>query len=322
MVMDDNKCELHRHMGGSISPSTVAAIILRTHKRVITSSGSLHDVARRMVCDASDIGFAAFLKKFTILNEVSWPDWAVELSIAQICDDIKNEGIRYSEISFSIGKYVAEGRTPNAAVRLVGELFKRHAQRTGIQVGLLLSVQYHNSRENQLEYANLIDDPKIREIVCGLDLIGDENYFDVDFYKPIIDKWKAHGIHALRAHVGEMPGTGRNVAKAIKQLGITRIAHGIQASDDTLKLAADNQVCFDLALHSNMITGAWTDLESHPIKRMLNHQCCVTLNTDDPIQFNCTLDDEFELALANNLIDQSQVAQIMRNAQVASNRSA
>jgi len=207
-------------------------------------------------------------------------------------------------------------------VRLVGELFKRHAQRTGIQIGLLLSVQYHNSRENQLEYANLIDDPKIREIVCGLDLIGDENYFDVDFYKPIIDKWKAHGIHALRAHVGEMPGTGRNVAKAIKQLGITRIAHGIQASDDTLKLAADNQVCFDLALHSNMITGAWTDLESHPIKRTLNHQCCVTLNTDDPIQFNCTLDDEFELALANNLIDQSQVAQIMRNAQVASNRSA
>ena len=114
MVMDDNKCELHRHMGGSISPSTVAAIILRTHKKVITSSRSLHDVARRMVCDTSDIGFAAFLKKFTILNEVSWPDWAVELSIAQICDDIKNEGIRYSEISFSIGKYVlrAEHLTP------------------------------------------------------------------------------------------------------------------------------------------------------------------------------------------------------------------
>ena len=302
-------------MGGSISPETIAAIANRT-------TGYTGDISKRMVCDASDIGFAAFLDKFAILNEVPWPDWAVELSVAQICNDIRDEGIHYSEISFSIGKYVAEGRTPNAAVKLIGKLFEHHARRTGIQVGLLLSVQYHNSRENQLEYADLIDDPKICEIICGLDLIGDEDYFDVDFYKPIIDKWKANGAYVLRAHVGEMPGTGQNVAKAIKRLGITRIAHGIQASDDTLKLAADNQVCFDLALHSNMITGAWTDLGSHPIKRMLRHQCCVTLNTDDPIQFNCTLDDEFKLALAHNLIDQSQVAQIMQNAQIASNRSA
>ena len=304
-----DKCDLHRHLGGSISPTTITKIMRRSGM-----SMPLNDISRRMICDTLDIGFPAFLDKFTILNEIQWPDWAIDLSIKQVCEDIAAEGISYSEISFSIGKYISATRGPADAVQLISELFKHHASQSGIKVGLLLSMQYHSPRELQLIYADLIDNPNVQEALCGLDLIGDENYFDINFYKPIFDKWRYHNIGTLRAHVGEMPGTAGNIRIAIEQLGATSIAHGIQASDDDLKIAADHQICFDLALYSNTVTGAWSNLQTHPIKRMLEAGCIVTLNTDDPTQFSCTLDGEFELAISNGLITGNQAKQIMHNA--------
>jgi len=303
------KCDLHRHLGGSISPSTVAEIMHRSGRGL-----PLATISRRMICDTPDIGFAAFLDKFVILNEIPWPDWAIELSIKQVCQDIAAEGISYSEISFSIGKYISTGRKPADAVQLISRLFKHYSEQSGIAVGLLLSIQYHSPRELQLIYADLIDNPKVRESLCGLDLIGDESCFDVDFYKPIFDKWRSHNIGTLRAHVGEMPGTSKNIRIAIEQLGATSIAHGIQASNEDLKIASEHQICFDLALRSNTVTGAWGNLQTHPIKRMLEAGCILTLNTDDPIQFSCTLDDEFKLAAANKLITKDQTKQIMHNA--------
>ena len=71
---------------------------------------------------------------------------------------------------------------------------------------------------------------------------------------------------------------------------------------------------FDLAIHSNLTTGAISDIMDHPMKRMLGLGCKVTLNTDDPTQFGCTLDDEFKLALDSGLITESQAKEIMSNA--------
>jgi len=305
-------------LGGSISPATVAEIINRTGR---ANSVSLDAITQKMTCNKTNMGFKAFLEKFAILNEIPWPDWAIGLSIAQVCDDIKAAGIDYSEISLSIGKYLTPNRQPASVIQYIGELFEIHSKRNGIEVGLLLSLQYHSPRDLQLMHAHLIDNSKIRETFCGLDLIGDENYFDAKFYKPIFEKWRSYGIRTLRAHVGEMPGTGNNVRIAIEELGATRIAHGIQADNDVFKLAAERQVCFDLALHSNLVTGAWVDLHNHPIKRMLQLGCLVTLNTDDPIQFGCTLDDEFDLAIANGLIDASTALKIKHNARIASSSS-
>jgi len=296
-------------MGGSISAHTVAEIM-----GCNGNTAHVDAISKRMKCSESNIGFAAFLDKFTILDEIQWPAWAIDLSIKQICDDLASEGIDYSEISFSIDKYVNSNKwDPLYAIQFISELFQKHTFSTGIQIGLLLSIQYHKPRNKQLAYADLIKHPEVQDAVCGLDLIGDEDYFDAEFYVPIFDKWRYYN-KIMRAHVGEMPGKSHNIKDAIKKLKVNRIAHGIQATNDILKLAADLNICFDLALHSNLITGAWTNLSSHPIKRMLQHNCIVTINTDDPVQFSCTIDDEFDLALSNGLINEHQASKIMANA--------
>lgn len=296
-------------MGGSISPRTVERVLRETGNPI-----GLDQISDRMVCRSSNIGFKAFLDKFTILDETPWPAWAIELAVEQICEDLAAEKIHYTEISLSIDKYVRMNNwDPKDALISISQAFERSSSRHAVQVGLLLSLRYDSPRDRQLLYGALVKDEALRHRLCGLDLIGDEDHFDAEFYRPIFDLWRFNG-KTLRAHVGEMPGKGGNVKKAIEILGVNRIAHGIQADKDTLKLAADRRVCFDLALHSNLVTGAWLDINTHPIRRMIDAGCVVTINTDDPVQFGCTLNDEFNLAIRHGLISENESETLMRNA--------
>ena len=77
-------CELHRHAGGSISAITVYEILKRDGK---LADLTLQDISHRMKCVGTNIGFASFLSKFTILDELDWDEWAIDLAAAQICDD-------------------------------------------------------------------------------------------------------------------------------------------------------------------------------------------------------------------------------------------
>ena len=188
-----------------------------------------------------------------------------------------------------------------------------HSHEHNVGIGLLLSLTYECPRELQLLFSNTIINRTVQNNLCGIDLVGNEQHFDAEVYKPIFDKWRPYG-KTLRAHVGEMPGSGPNIKTAIEYLGATRIAHGVQASDDVLKSAADRRIYFDLALHSNLTTGAWDRIETHPLKRMVELGCIATLSTDDPVQFSCTLNDEFELAQKHGLITEVQAKGIMKNA--------
>ncbi len=275
-----------------------------------------------MICGTAEkpnfgIGFLNFLRKFEILDKIPWPNWAIDLSIEQICRDISKEGIKHSEVSLSINKYVKDDRSPEYVSEFISECFEKHAAEYDITVGLLLSLRYDSPQKTQLRYAEMVQHHEFRDRFIGIDLIGNEDYYDAEFYAPIFKNWGQYE-KVLRAHVGEMPGTGDNVKSAIKDLNVTRIAHGIQADDETLDYAKDRGICFDLALHSNLTTGAIEKIEEHPLKRMVELGCTVTLNTDDPIQFGCTVNDEFELAVASGLITGDDCKRLMQDAYNAS----
>lgn len=309
------KCDIHRHLGGSISPDTVWEIAKRTDGIGLT----YEQLVKRMSCHQEfGIGFSAFLDKFKVLDEIEWPDWAIDLAIKQVCKDLSKEGIDYSEISLSLNKYVQNGLYSGEDAHLhvadyLYDCFERYTTMFDVKVGLLLSLRYDSPRDQQLRYASIIENKRRAAFFVGIDLVGDEVEFDADFYRPILQQWHDAG-KATRAHVGEMPGTEKNVEIAIYNLPVTRLAHGIHATDEVFSEAAKRGIVFDLAIHSNLTTGAVSDIIEHPMKHMLQMGCKVTLNTDDPTQFGCTLDDEFRLALDNGLITESQAKDIMANA--------
>jgi adenosine deaminase len=282
------KVDLHRHFGGCISPALVCELLPEDKKK------SLKEVKKLMVCDpVGPKSFQEFLRKFDILNDIVWDEDAVKRSIHQVYWDIVGEKIDYAELHFTVGKYVDDGWDPLRLIRFMRNEFDALEDAWSNKIGLVLSLKYESTREEQEMVAYLIDD--MSDCVVGLDLVGDESYFNADFYKPIFNKWRSAG-KGLEAHVGESQGI-ENVRDAIKILEVDRIAHGIKIIEDKslMQEASERAICFDVALSSNVFTGIVNSVDEHPISKMIENNLIVTLGTDDPVQYSNSLDIEYNI---------------------------
>lgn len=283
------KIDPHRHLGGAISVKCVWKIInLRGYNYL---ASSLQDVEKAMTfSEREPKNFHRFLDKFRILDEIIWDEELIDMSIKCICNDLENEGIDYCWMDFSINKYMHLKWHKAEAIEFIYNSFQQH--RPG-KVGLILSLKYESLRETQKQYAGLIDDPNIADMLMGLDLVGDETYFDAEFYAPIFRNWRS-ARKMVRAHVGESQ-TAQNIEETITIMNATNIAHGFKCMENRriLELAIDRDIPFDMAITSNYITGVLPIDRLHPIIDMMDLGANVTIGSDDPTQFSVTLDSEF-----------------------------
>jgi adenosine deaminase len=188
------KYDLHRHFGGSISPATVAKLL--GHKV------ELSEVAHRMMCTGPSRTFKDFLDKFNILNEITWTEKAIELSIFQVVEDLSADMIDYAEISFSIDKYMADKRWNRPElIKYVSDVFKSACSKWNTSVGLILSLRMEAPREHQLVNASLINRSDVADRLAGIDIVGDESKFDTKFYRPIFKDWRAGLFSTVRCAV-------------------------------------------------------------------------------------------------------------------------
>jgi adenosine deaminase len=236
--------------------------------------------------------FHRFLDKFRILDKIKWDEELIDSSIAAICTEIKKEKLDFCWLDFSINKYMEPmSWCKKEAIRFIHDAFERHHPG---KVGLILSLKYESMRASQRQYAKLIEDPEIADMLFGLDLVGDEAYFDYKFYKPIFRDWNVAG-KMTRAHVAESQDAN-NGLDAIIHLGVNNIAHGLKMVyyQAMMDVAKERQVTFDLGISSNYLTGVWEHIDTHPLVAMLRHGLRVTLGTDDPTQCKTTLASEYE----------------------------
>lgn len=288
--------DMHRHLGGCITAQFVWETIQQNNLHYMAEN--IDDVKQRITFKESEPrNFHRFLNKFSILDEIPWTEGLIDLSIKQVCEDIQQEGIDYCLMCFSVNKYMNIGWKRHQAVKFISESFNRHAPG---MIGLLMAIKYESSRSSQRKYADLINNQDIADSVVGIDLVGDEQYFDSNFYAPIFKNWKSAN-KILRAHVGESHNA-ENIEEAIVKLGVNHVAHGFKITNhpDMINIAKNNNICFDMAITSNYTTGVWQDKEYHPIRHMYDSGLTVTIGTDDPVQLSnngaiLSLNDEYNL---------------------------
>jgi len=126
-----------------------------------------------------------------------------------------------------------------------------------------------------------------------LDLSGDEGAQPIEAFKPVYRRAKAAGLR-LKAHVGEW-GTADDVWRAVETLELAEVQHGIAAADSpqVMRALADAGVRLNLCPTSNLRLGRVETLSAHPIRALHDAGVRVTINTDDPLVFGCTLSSEF-----------------------------
>lgn len=286
------KVDPHLHLGGVTPVSFVWDTIQRHGLKHLAESET--DVRCQMTfCEGEARTFHRFLDKFRILDELPWTPELIDGSIKAVCDQFRVDGIDYAWVDFSINKYMKIGWHKTEAIQFIRDSFDRHYPG---RAGLILSLKYESMRASQRQYAKLIEDAVAAACLVGLDLVGDEEYFDADFYEPIFKDWNAAG-KVTRCHVGESKSRD-NIFAAMKTLKVTNVAHGFKIMEDPemVAWAKDAGVTFDLALTSNDVTGVWPLSKRHPVHAMLAAGLRCTLGSDDPVQCGTTLDREFEIA--------------------------
>jgi len=236
--------------------------------------------------------FHRFLDKFNILDQIPWNEKTIELSIMDICRDLTREQIDYCWLDFSINKYMGIGWHKSEAISFIYDCFERYSPG---KVGLILSLKYESLRQNQRQHAAVIENSDIADKLIGIDLVGDEAYFDSAFYADLFKPWKSLG-RMVRAHVGESQ-SHQNIRKAIEDLKVTNVAHGFKclADPELILMARDARVQFDLAITSNYITGSLDPDQTHPVIKMMDLGLDVTLGSDDPTQLGTDLQQEYQI---------------------------
>lgn len=317
---DEYLVDTHCHFGGALPCEFVWEAIQA--KRALYLAESLNDVQQAMLFQPGEPRtFHRFLQKFSILEHIPWDEQLVRASIKACCDKLIADKIAYTWMRFSINKYLNTMKWHRRdLVRLFKECFDEYAPG---RVGLVLSLRYESERANQKQVAKLVEDERVANCLVGIDLVGDEAHFDPEFYKPIFNQWRGCGKR-LFAHVGESC-TAANVLTAIEQLGVTEICHGIAAADDQkiLSCARDHDVCFHIAISSNLKTGVIKSLFDHPLPKLIGAGVQVALGTDDPVICSTTLVEEYILAediMISNGCDTDALERVMGNLEATAER--
>ncbi len=142
---------------------------------------------------------------------------------------------------------------------------------------------------------------KNRQDFVGIDLANDEASHPCLQFKHIFADAAAKGLR-ITVHSGEVPTDKAPewVWQSISQLHAERIGHGFNVMRDlelAKKIVQDHKTVFEVCPSSNYLCKGVPSVAEHPMKKMFDLGLLVTLNTDDPGMFLCTMNSEIELAV-------------------------
>ncbi|QJD17879.1 adenosine deaminase [Paracoccus sanguinis] len=129
--------------------------------------------------------------------------------------------------------------------------------------------------------------------IAGFGLAGAETVGHPQDFAWSFDCAREAGL-GLTCHAGEWRGP-QSVRDALS-LGVTRLGHGVRAIEDAalVRDLAEREVTLEVCPGSNIALGLYPDWPSHPIARLADAGCRVTVSTDDPPFFDTTLTREYD----------------------------
>ena len=285
--------DLHRHLDGSIRLETV--LDLGERHGIELPARDVEGLRPHVQVDGREPGVMAFIARFRWLREIMVsPEVCRRIAYENVAD-AKAEGIDYLELRFSPW-FMAERHDldPAAVTEAIVDGVAAGRRQFGVGVGLIgiLSRTYGPAVAHRELEALLTQ----RSSLVALDLAGDEAAFPAALFTEHFRIARDAGW-GITVHAGEAAGP-ESVWSAIRDLGATRIGHGVRAAEDARLLDAlrSHAIGIEANLTSNVQTSTVPSYAAHPLKRYLDFGLRASINSDDPAISGIDLRHEFEVA--------------------------
>ena len=304
------KAELHIHIEGSLEPELIFELAQRNGVALAYPSVEALRAAYAFTDLQSflDIYYAgaSVLLKPQDFHDMAWAYFL----------RAKADNVIHTELFFDPQTHTARG-VPMASVieGLSGACQKAEAE-LGISSALILCFLRHLSEEDA--FATLEAALPFREHFIGVGLDSSEMGHPPEKFERVFARCRELGLK-LVAHAGE-EGPPEYMWQAIDLLKVQRIDHGVAAMQDPLLMAelAHTRLPLTVCPLSNLKLCVVDDLRDHPLKKMLDAELCVTVNSDDPAYFGGYMNANFEQTVAALNLSREDVVQLARNSFEAS----
>ena len=307
--------DLHLHLDGAISFENAKNLMQLQGIDYKMSDEELRD---SLVVSKKCNNLSEFLGKFIMPISLLQSKASIKHAVINLINELKAQGIMYAEIRFAPQLFTDEGLSIEEATLAAIDGLKA----TDFDGNFILCCM--RDIDNIQDNIETIDVAYkyLNNGVCAIDVAGDEYKFPIDEYDYIFKQANLYGV-PYTIHSGEADGP-TSVYNSLKYKP-SRIGHGIRSCEDEklLDILAKENVALELCITSNLMTSIFDDVRKYPIKKLMNKNIKVTINTDDPSIEGIDLKHEYKLLIDNFNFSEKEIKQLLSNsidASFASNK--
>lgn len=193
----------------------------------------------------------------------------------------------------------------DAFVKMIGRFHQNYCPETVFEPEITYVAMSDITRET-----DRIDEYISSGFFRSIDVCGGEGIRTFEDFLPLYRKAERYHL-TKKMHVGES-GPADDIRKAVDLLGLDEIHHGNNAatSDEVMKYLATNNIQLNLCPSSNIMLGYVSGYKDHPIKILYENGIKVTINTDDLLIFDSSIENEYLLLHQAGTLSAEQLDQI------------
>ena len=286
---------LHDHLDGGLRPSTAKELAKAIDYKPINEIDDVANFFDRSSSKSLEDYLEAFTHSIALMQTFN----NLEKIAYEAAADMHQNNINFYESRYAPFYSVNDDLSPKDVLSAINSGFKLAENEFGIVSGLILCGMRHDP-QNVKDVAELAIENK--ELIIGFDIAGPELNYLPSMYKDIFLKVKNEGIN-ITIHAGEGDGV-HSIQEALDN-GAKRIGHGVRiiediSDDNALGPTADhvlqNNIPLEVCITSNLHTNMYRSPQDHPISRLYELGFNISLNTDNRLMSNTSINNELKIA--------------------------
>lgn len=301
------KVELHAHLNGSVSFTTIEKLIARKpHLNIEHSMTAIRSGQRRTMDECFQV--------FKVIHQLVDTEEDILMVAKDVIKEFADDGVKYLELRSTPREEKTSGLTKRRYVETVIEAI-RQCKNEGVdtEVRFLVAVDRRNGPGVAMETVKLAEEFMLSTdgLVVGLDLSGDPTVGHGRDLLPALQKAKNSGLK-LALHLSEVPSQLEE-SELLLDIPPDRIGHGtflhpeVGGSQSLVDKIRKHNIPLELCLTSNVKGQTVPDYSQHHFWYwyQLGHPSVIC--TDDKGVFCTDLSKEYQLAASTFGLSQEAV---------------
>lgn len=323
------KIDLHRHLDGDVK--TEILFNLARKDKVHLPAKNSRELAEYFK-NIKNTGLAnLFREGFGLVTSLMQTPENLAITAYEEVRNLYNDNIIYAEIQFAPQYHTGEsvyykhrkGSRKNSYEEVIKSVWRGLRQGEhdfGVKTNIIVDIGREAAPEIGIAVANAAI-KCMKYNVVALGLATDEANFPPERHKQAFQL--TFNTELKRSvHAGEFGNQlHKNIITSINDLKADRLGHAriVSQHEDLLKKIKENNIGIESCPESNIFTGLIKSRQEIGIKKLLDENVLVSINSDDPAMFGYTLTDTiYKLCKEETWLDIEGIRRLQINAAMSS----